>query len=102
MSRNKCVLREEQGKVWNGGPVWKERGRLRIPNTLRRGSSLSVYPKTGYTAKDPERIAAHAIGYPQGREAARVMQQKRPPHVGQPLESSVACLQSQTHIVIYP
>lgn len=52
-------------------PVWKKRGRLRIPNTLRRGSSLSVYPKTGHTAQDPERIAAHAIGYPQGAGGPR-------------------------------
>lgn len=74
----------------------------KFPERTRRGSSLPVYGKTQYTAQDPERIAAHAIGYPQGEKAARVMQQKRPPMSDSPLESPVACLQSQTHIVLYP
>lgn len=78
-----------------------KRGRLRIPNTLRRGSSLPVYGKTQYTAQDPERIAAHAIGYPQGEKAALASCSRKAAHDGTALESLVACLQPLTHVVIY-
>lgn len=63
-------------------PVWKNRGRLRI--RTHRGAA-----------------PCHRIPTRRGKRP-RVMQQKRPPMSGQPLESSVTCLQSQTHIVIYP
>ena len=44
----------------------------------------------------------HLLGYPQKGQAARVMQQKRPPISDSPLESPVACLQSLAHVVISP
>ena len=95
-----------------------KRGRLRIPNTLRRGSSLPVYGKTQYTAQDPERIAAHAIGYPQantifyhvlctaahaigypqGEKAALASCSRKAAHDGTALESLVACLQPLTQL----
>lgn len=59
------------------------------PNTLRRGSSLPVYGKTQYTAQDPERIAAHAIGYPQEEKAAPCHAAEKAAHVGQP--SRIVC-----------
>lgn len=55
------------------------------PERTRRGSSLPVYGKTQYTAQDPERIAAQAIGYPQGEMAApRHAAEKGRPMSGQP------------------
>lgn len=68
------------------------------------GQSLEWRPRLEGTraAQDPERIAAHAIGYPQGESGPRHAAEKAAQFSAYPLESPVACLQSQTHIVIYP